>query len=135
MFGEGGYFYVYFTYGAHYCCNIVTGKSGEGTAVLIRAVEPVEGIEEMVWNRYKKRSAAGNKELYNLTSGPGKVCRAFGIDKRDYGLDLTGDVVYLLDNRQVPGEKIAATQRIGVTRSAELLWRFYIKDNPFISKR
>ena len=80
MFNEGGYFYVYFTYGTHYCCNVVTGKKDHGTAVLIRAIEPVKGVKKMIENRYG-RDLLNEKERFNLTSGPGKVCRAMGINK------------------------------------------------------
>lgn len=134
MFGEGGYFYVYFTYGAHYCCNVVTGSRDHGTAVLIRAVEPVEGIEIMARNRFG-RDLVNEKEKLNLTSGPGKVCKAFGIDKRHYGTDLSGDEIYLLGARKLKDEKIVVSRRIGIKKSAELPWRFYIKDNPYVSRK
>ncbi len=134
MFGSGGYFYVYFTYGAHFCCNIVTGEKGHGTAVLIRGVEPVEGIEQMALNRYGKY-LINEKEKYNLTSGPGKVCQAFGITRKYYGEDLIKGRVYLLNQRKIPENSIIRTTRIGIKKSTELNWRFYIKDNPFVSKK
>jgi DNA-3-methyladenine glycosylase len=134
MFGSGGYFYVYFTYGAHFCCNIVTGEKGHGTAVLIRGVEPVEGIEQMALNRYGKY-LINEKEKYNLTSGPGKVCQAFGITRKYYGEDLIKGRVYLLNQRKIPENCIVRTTRIGIKKSTELNWRFYIKDNPFVSKK
>jgi DNA-3-methyladenine glycosylase len=133
MFNKGGYFYVYFTYGVHFCCNVVTGTEGEGTAVLIRAIEPLEGIEQMVLNRYGRLTVRNEKELYNLTSGPGKICQAFGIDRKDYGLDLTKDEIFLLDAAGIPDSEVIVTRRIGIKKSEELPWRFYIKDNPFIS--
>jgi DNA-3-methyladenine glycosylase len=134
MFGAGGYFYVYFTYGAHFCCNIVTGEEGHGTAVLIRAVEPVEGIDVMALNRYGK-DLVNEKEKYNLTSGPGKVCRAFGITGEYYGEDLVNGRIYLLNQRKIPERNIIRTTRIGIKKSTELKWRFYIRNNPFVSKR
>lgn len=134
MFGAGGYFYVYFTYGAHFCCNIVTGEEGHGTAVLIRAVEPVEGIEQMALNRYGK-DLVNEKEKYNLTSGPGKVCRAFGITGEYYGEDLVNGRIYLLNQRKIPEKNIVRTTRIGIKKSTELNWRFYIRNNPFVSKK
>ncbi len=134
MFDEGGFFYVYFTYGNHYCCNVVTGKKDHGTAVLIRAVEPVAGIETMIKNRYG-RKLLNDKEKYNLTSGPGKVCRAMAITKKQYGLDLTGDRVYILKQPKINSEKIEITERIGIKKSIELPWRFYIKYNPFVSRK
>jgi DNA-3-methyladenine glycosylase len=134
MFGAGGYFYVYFTYGAHFCCNIVTGEKGHGTAVLIRGIEPVEGIEQMAFNRYGKY-LVNEKEKYNLTSGPGKVCQAFGITGEYYGEDLVNGRVYLLKQRKIPEGSIVRTTRIGIKKSTELNWRFYIKDNPFVSRK
>jgi DNA-3-methyladenine glycosylase len=135
MFGEGGFFYVYFTYGVHFCCNVVTGTEGTGTAVLIRGIEPLEGIEQMILNRYGSLKPKDKKELYNLTSGPGKICQAFDINRKEYGLDLTGDSVYILDADNIPEDKVVITRRIGIKKSAELPWRFYIKDNPFVSRK
>ena len=134
MFNDGGYFYVYFTYGAHFCCNIVTGKKDHGTAVLIRAVEPLAGIKKMSLNRYKKITLT-EKEKLNLTSGPGKVCEAFGITKEHYGLDLTGDKIFLLDRPKLKKSEIVVTKRIGIKKSVDLPWRFYIKDNPYVSRK
>ncbi len=134
MFNEGGYFYVYFTYGVHFCCNVVTGKEGEGKAVLIRAVEPVEGVDLMIKNRFG-RKLKNEKEIFNLTSGPGKVCRAMAIDRSFYGLDLTGDKIYIINKPALNEKMIVASRRIGIKKSVELPWRFYIKDNPYISKK
>lgn len=134
MFNEGGLFYVYFTYGNHFCCNVVTGKKNQGTAVLIRAVEPVAGIETMIKNRYG-RKLLNDKEKYNLTSGPGKVCQAMAITRKHYGLDLTGNKIYILEQPKINSGKIIKTKRIGIKKSAELPWRFYIKDNPFVSRK
>lgn len=134
MFGKGGFFYVYFTYGAHFCCNVVTGVEGKGTAVLIRAVEPIDGIDLMFHNRFGKKNAT-KKEILNLTNGPGKVCQAFGITKNHYGLDLTGDEIFLLNQPKVKDEDIVITKRIGIKKSVDLPWRFYIKNNPFVSRR
>ena len=134
MFGEGGYLYVYFTYGAHYCCNVVTGQAGQGTAILIRALEPLAGIEQMYINRYGK-FLSDQKSKYNLTSGPGKVCKALEITRVNYGEDLVSGQIYLLHQRKLPDDRIIRTKRIGIRKSTELEWRFYIKDNPFVSKR
>ncbi len=133
MFGPGGFFYVYFTYGVHYCCNVVTGVEGKGTAVLIRAVEPVEGISRMAVNRFG-RDLLNDKEKYNLTSGPGKVCQAFSIDKKYYGEDLTGGSIYILNRPPIDSSYIKSGRRIGIRKSTELPWRFYINDNLFVSK-
>ena len=134
MFGAGGYLYVYFTYGNHFCSNVVTGRAGSGTAVLIRAVEPLNGIDVMIKNRYK-RGLLNEKEKYNLTSGPGKVCSAFGIDRKHYGIDLTGNEIYILNQPKISSAKIVITKRIGIKKSVDLPWRFYIKDNPYISRK
>jgi DNA-3-methyladenine glycosylase len=134
MFGIGGFLYVYFTYGAHFCSNIVTGKEGEGTAVLIRALEPLDGINKMIFNRFG-RDLLKDEEKYNLTSGPGKVCQAMSITKDHYGVDLTGDKIFLLDQPDLKSGQIVISKRIGIKKSVDLLWRFYIKDNPYISKK
>ncbi|UCH64349.1 MAG: DNA-3-methyladenine glycosylase [Ignavibacterium sp.] len=134
MFNEGGYLYVYLSYGVHYCCNVVTGTEGTGTAILIRAVEPLEGVERMIMNRFGKKKLS-EKEMYHLTSGPGKVCKAFGITKGHSGVDLTGDKIYLMDSVLKKDEKIAVSKRIGITKSAHLPWRYFIKNNPYLSRK
>lgn len=133
MFNEGGYFYVYFTYGAHYCCNIVTGKKGKGTAVLIRAVEPLMGVDIMIKKRFNRKLKNG-KEIFNLTSGPGKTCKAFGFTKEHSGIDLTKNPVYLINRRKLGKNKIGITKRVGITKSVELPWRFFEIGNPFLSR-
>lgn len=134
MFEAGGYLYVYFTYGAHHCCNVVTGKKGQGTAVLIRAVEPVEGIDSMIRNRFG-RKIKNDKEIFNLTSGPGKVCQAFSIDKTHSGKDLTGNKIFILNGEKIKSKDIGVSKRIGITRSVDLPWRFFIKNNPYLSRK
>lgn len=134
MFGQGGCLYVYFTYGSHFCCNVVTGKKGEGAAVLIRALEPIKGIKHMSINRYST-DLLNEKKKYNLTSGPGKVCKAIEINSSDNCIDLTGDKIFILAAGLKPGEEIITSTRIGITRSVELPWRFFIKDNPFVSRK
>ena len=124
MFNEGGYFYVYFTYGAHFCCNVVTGKKDHGAAVLIRAVEPLLGIDKMI----------SEKEIYNLTSGPGKVCKAFGFNKDYSGLDLTNSAVFIVDQPKIKKDRIGVSKRIGITKSVSLLWRFFETRNPYLSR-
>ncbi len=118
MFWEAGHAYVYFTYGFHYCLNVVTRPKGIGEAILIRALEPLEGIEIMKRNRKKNN-------LKDLCSGPGKLTQAFGIDLSLNGLDmLEGDVLYLLDDNTDVGE-IIARPRIGIKLAADKLWRYY----------
>jgi DNA-3-methyladenine glycosylase len=134
MFETGGFLYVYFTYGAHHCCNVVTGKKGQGTAVLIRAVEPVFGLDRMIKNRFG-RKLKNDKENFNLTSGPGKVCQAFSIDRTHSGTDLTGKEIFILDGEKIISKDIGVSKRIGITRSVDLPWRFFIKDNPYLSRK
>jgi DNA-3-methyladenine glycosylase len=134
MFEEGGLLYVYFTYGVHFCCNVVTGKPGKGDAVLLRALEPVSGIEEMATNRFNKKKI-NEKELINLTNGPGKICQAFNFNRAHNRTDLTGKQIYILDNEKIMSRSIAASTRIGIKKSVDLPWRFYIKNNPFVSKK
>lgn len=134
MFNEGGYFYVYFTYGAHFCCNVVTGKKGKGTAVLLRSVEPIAGVKQMAMNRFNK-ILISEKEKINLTNGPGKICKAFDINRKHYGFDLTGDQIFILDRPRVSNKNIKISKRIGIKKSVDLPWRFYIKDNPYVAKR
>ena len=131
MYHDGGYAYVYFIYGMHYCFNVVTGPEGEGNAVLIRALEPVIGLDLM---RKRRRM----NQLRNLCSGPGKVCQALDITKNEYGLDLCNadSPLRLIQYRHVPDAKIVASPRINVAYAGEAAawpWRFYVKDNPYVS--
>ncbi len=134
MFNEGGYLYVYLSYGIHHCCNIVTGFEEKGTAVLIRAVEPLRGIDAMIKNRFG-RKLKNDKEIINLTSGPGKVCKALGINKDHSGIDLTADKIFLLDQPKVKASKIGISKRIGITKSTNYAWRFFIKENQYLSRK
>jgi DNA-3-methyladenine glycosylase len=134
MFEAGGYLYVYFTYGAHHCCNVVTGKKGHGTAVLIRAIEPIIGLNRMIKNRFE-RKLKNEKEIFNLTSGPGKVCQAFKLDRSHSGTDLTGNKIFILNGEKIKSRDIGISKRIGITRSVDLPWRFFIKDNPYLSRK
>lgn len=134
MFREGGYFYVYFTYGVHHCCNIVTGRKDSGTAVLIRAVEPIDGIERMAKRRFAKKKLS-EKELFNLTNGPGKICKAFGFTRKDSGTDLTEAKIFLIDQPKLKKSKTGISERIGITKSKELNWRFFEIGNPYLSRK
>ena len=134
MFEEGGYLYVYFTYGVHYCSNIVTGKREEGNAVLLRAMEPIEGIKYFATNRFGK-NLVSEKEKINLLNGPAKICQAFGVNKTQNGTYLLDNKIYLLDAPKIEKSNIITTTRIGISKSVDLPWRFYIKDNPYISKK
>ena len=126
MFGEPGYAYVYLTYGMHHCLNFVTERKGFPAAVLIRALEPADGIEIL-----RKRRKA--KDLINLTNGPAKLCQALGIDRTLNGVDLCSDIIYVEDRGNTL-TKIASTSRIGIKEGKDKKWRFYIKNNEFVSK-
>lgn len=134
MFREGGFFYVYFTYGVHHCCNVVTGRKGHGAAVLIRAVEPVDGIEIMAKRRFGKQKLT-KKELINLTNGPGKICQAFDFTRRHSGIDLTSSEIFLVDRPRLTRTIIGNSERIGITKSKELKWRFFEIGNPYLSRK
>jgi DNA-3-methyladenine glycosylase len=127
MFGPAGFAYVYFTYGMHYCFNVVTGRKGHGSAVLIRALEPQEGTEIMA----KRRKKA---DLVQLTNGPAKLCQAYGIDKSLNGHKLDHPPLLLVPDKAVRSQDIVTATRIGITQDSHRLWRFYIRDNPFVSK-
>lgn len=129
-YGPGGHAYVFFIYGMYYQLNLVTGPAEHPHVLLIRAVEPVEGIETM-------RLRRGAMKDKNLTSGPGKLCIAFGIDRGLNGADLTGDRIWLEHYRSFADEEIAAGKRIGIDYAAEyaeMPWRFWVKGNQFVSK-
>lgn len=134
MFEIGGHLYVYFTYGAHFCANVVVGKKGKGIAVLIRAIEPIDGIDLMIKNRYGKKFSS-DKEMNNLTNGPGKLCKAFDISNIHNGMNLTGNEIFILDQPKLKRKDIGVSKRIGITRSIDLQWRFFIKDNPYVSRK
>jgi len=130
MFGAPGHAYVYFIYGFHHMLNIVTEPKAFPAAVLIRAVEPTEGIPLM-------RARRGTENVLNLASGPGKLCEAFAIDRSLNGIDLCGKILYLED-RAEPGEKIIARPRIGVDYAGkwkDKLWRFLVHGNKFVSRQ
>ncbi len=128
MFDGAGNAYVYFIYGMHYCFNIVTGPEDEAAAVLIRAVEPIEGIATMQARRKTK-----NRQ--NLCSGPAKFTQAFGIDLNFNYHDLTKPPLELEPKTPLSKANTTAVTRIGISQNKEELWRFYVKDSPFISKK
>ena len=128
MFGPAGHLYVYFTYGMHYCCNIVVGEEGYGAAVLLRAVEPLGGTD--ILEKYRR----GKKGL-ELTNGPAKLCQALDIDKSMNGHDLTKNPLKLIMKPVIEQNRIVTTTRVGISKAKELPLRFYIKDSPFVSVR
>jgi DNA-3-methyladenine glycosylase len=127
MFGEAGYLYVYFSYGIHYCMNIVTGVEGHASAVLIRAVEPISGLETIRSNRPKI-----SKDRM-LTNGPGKVCQALAIGRDFNGHDLAKQPLTLTLQSRLASSQIMTGKRIGITKGVDLQWRFFVKDNSYVS--
>ncbi len=130
MFGNPGGAYIYFTYGMHHCFNIVTNKKGIGEAVLIRALEPLKGIELM-------KQARNTHKIENLCSGPGKLVQALNISKDHNGISLIdkNSPLILSNGDNISEDNIVKTKRIGISTGIELPHRFYIKDNPFISRK
>ena len=131
MFVAGGVAYVYFIYGVHYCLNIVTGPEGEGTAVLVRAIEPLEGIDGM------RRNRRGIDDIHQLANGPGKLTIAMGINREDDGADLTkGHLRVFFDPEMLKHKpEIVTTTRVGINQGTEKPLRFYLKGSKFISKK
>lgn len=125
MFGRPGVAYVYFIYGMYEMLNFVTEPVGHPGAVLIRAIEPVFGEELM-----KKRRPG--KSLAELARGPGKLCRAMGIEMNHNGETLRGPALFVLPGER--SEKICASRRVGITKGVEPMWRFFLQDNSFVSR-
>lgn len=135
MYEAGGVAYVYFTYGMHFCFNIVTDKEGFPAAFLVRAIEPVEGIDEMKKNRNVLRSNEGEGLLHGLSNGPAKLCQAMRIDSKLNGKRLDDEKLYLADDGFVVDKnKIASSTRIGIKVGTEVKWRFFLKGNLFVSR-
>jgi len=133
MYLQGGHAYVYFTYGMHHCCNVVTQEEGVAEAVLIRAVEPVAGTKRMWSNRPKA------KREFDLTNGPGKLCMAMEIDRRLNGESLDGERLWLSSRTaDLQDDQIAISRRIGIDGAGEeaAAWplRFSIRSNPYVSR-
>lgn len=164
MFGPAGHLYVYISYGMHHCCNVVCGPEGFGSGCLVRAVEPLEGVEVMRELREAGRAGkakagreaasagrdceaqAGHEaeqagrvrkhplKLRDLTNGPGKVCAALGIDKTLYGHDLTAEPLVLDFTPLLPGETIGCSPRVGISKNADAPKRYFIEGNEFVSR-
>lgn len=127
MFGPAGFMYVYFIYGMYYCCNIATGADGHGEAVLIRAVEPLEGEVAMQTNR-------GGITGKGIGNGPGKLCQALAINSSFNGHDLDQPPLQLIMKPQLSDDIVANSPRIGIKVGQEAAWRFYVKESPFVSR-
>jgi DNA-3-methyladenine glycosylase len=132
MFGPPGHLYVYFTYGMHWCCNAVCDPDGTASAVLLRAVAPVAGLEEMWATRPRAR-----KET-DLASGPAKLCQAFGITGADDGADLVRvddpAGITIVDDGVAPPAVPGLTARIGLSAGGELPWRWFVPGVPHVSR-
>ena len=134
MFGPAGHLYVYVSYGMHHCCNVVCGPEGFGSGCLVRAVEPLEGVEVMRELREAGRAYKHPLKLHDLTNGPGKVCAALGIDKGLYGHDLTNEPLVLGFAPLLPGETMGCSPRVGISKNANAQKRFFIEGNAFVSR-
>lgn len=129
MFGKGGFAYIYFTYGKHYCFNVVTERQGVPGAVLIRALEPIVGIDAMKKNRRTRK-------VLNLTNGPGKLTQAMNIAGEQNGLDLTRSrELFICKPREKEKFEVVSTKRVGIEVGVDKPWRFYIKNNRFVSRK
>jgi len=118
MFGPPGHLYVYFTYGMHHCANVVTGREGTGAAVLLRAVQPLTGIDLMLERRHGRS---------NLADGPAKLCQAFGIGPEHNGVDVCrGDGVGLFDDGTAPPDHPLIGPRVGISVAVDVPWRWRV---------
>lgn len=129
IFGPPGHAYVYLVYGMHHCLNFIAERDGAPGCVLIRALEPLRGVETMRARRPRVRRDC------ELANGPGKLTLALGIDRRHYGADLTAGPLTVRENPAEPPPRIEVTPRIGIAKSKELPLRFLIADNEAVSKR
>jgi DNA-3-methyladenine glycosylase len=134
MYEEGGVAYVYLCYGIHHLFNVITNSKDRADAVLIRAVAPIAGIEVMLERRSKDQLDK------TLTSGPGNFTKAFGLDRSHYGADLTGDQVWIEEDKSLAlkAEEISVSKRIGIDYAEEdkdLPWRFYLNSSIYVSKK
>ena len=138
MFGPAGYLYVYFTYGMHWCANVVTGPDGEASALLIRALAPLRGVDEM------RQARPASRRARDLCSGPAKLCQALGITGADRGTDLlarprggpsgAGAPVRLLDDGTPPPERPGQGTRIGIRVAKDEPWRFWVAGDENVSR-
>lgn len=130
MFGPSGHAYVYLIYGMHYCMNVVANEIDTPEAVLIRALEPIEGLDIMTERRK-------GKVLKQLCSGPGKLCEAMAIDKFNNGMDLTGSQLYIEQSQEDEGFQIEKSKRINIDYAKEardFLWRYTIEGSEYLSR-
>lgn len=129
LYGAAGIAYVYFIYGMYWCFNAVTRAEGHPSAVLVRALEPISGIELM-----RDRRGTRSRRDVDLTNGPGKLCQALGIDGRHNRLPLDGPPLLIRRGSDVPREAVTVTPRVGISRSADWPLRWLVTDSRFVSK-
>jgi DNA-3-methyladenine glycosylase len=125
MYGKPGVAYIYFIYGMYHCLNFVAERKGFPAAILLRAAEPVDGVELMHTN-------SSHKPVHTILSGPGKFCLAFGLTRAQNGLDLTGSTLYL-ENRNEHSPEIGVSRRIGIRKGTDKLWRYFDKSSNAVS--
>ncbi|MFQ5583428.1 MAG: DNA-3-methyladenine glycosylase, partial [Calditrichia bacterium] len=128
MYGPPGRAYIYFIYGMYYCLNVVTEPEGYPAAVLIRALQPIAGMDKMMVLR-------NQKQIHQLTNGPGKLCQALNLDRSQNGEDLCGKRLFITPGITIPPQNIVVSKRIGIRVGKEFRWRYYIKENQFVSKK
>ncbi len=129
MFGPAGHLYVYFTYGMHYCMNVVTSRDGEGSAVLLRAVEPLVGLTRMAALR-------GSSDTRLLCAGPARLTQAFAVGRSQNGADLVGGAeLFVASRRPNRSAPVVAVPRVGISAAAERPWRFVDSGSQFLSRR
>ncbi|MBC8043376.1 MAG: DNA-3-methyladenine glycosylase [Rhizobacter sp.] len=139
MFGPAGTAYIYRSYGIHWMLNIVTEPEGEAGAVLLRALEPLETLEQNLHTLRRNRANANRaleKKLtvVQLANGPGNLTKAFAIDRRLDGVSLQSDELFIATAPEVSATDVVVTTRVGITQGRALPWRYFIKANPFVSK-
>ena len=136
MYGEAGFAYVFLIYGLHCCFNVVTRETGNPQAVLIRAAEPIKGLDQIAHRRFgKSYEQLTRAQRKALTNGPGKLCGALAIDRRQNGADLCGTEIYIEQGKREDID-IVESRRVGIDYAEEAinyLWRFYIADNEYVS--
>ena len=131
MFGAPGHLYVYFSYGMHWCANVVTGADGEASAVLLRALDPLAGLPLMRAARWTDQKRQVDRDLCR---GPGRLCQALGVDRSFDGVDLTGGgLIWLADDGTRPPNPPAVSPRIGISSAQDRMWRFSVADHRAVS--
>ena len=128
LYGPPGISYVYFIYGVHWCFNVVTREAGLPSAVLVRAIEPLSGLELM-----RPRRAAARRDA-DLTNGPGKLCAALGVDARHNALPLNSPPILVRSGSAVPDSRVVITPRIGIRECADWPLRWFVSDSPYVSR-